>query len=148
MAKKDKSIKTVAGLVFKCVWLFIALIVFFHGLTMFLSYGEDEKFSGWLIWGGICCIPIIFEVIKDIFSGLKSGWAQGANDYTATIDSSSVTVENHPFMGAIVGLIGSIFCCVLIGPIFLGFKIIQAIFLILPFVISLISKKKKQNKGE
>ena len=145
MAKKKDEIKSVAGLVFKSIWLVIALVFFFAGMTMFTG---DKTFEGWLMWGLFCLFPMLGAVIRDAFVSGKRGARRGANMYTATVDSTSVTVSNHPFREALIEIAGTIIAAVLIGPLTLGVKILFAVIAIIKFVKVLIDRKKEAKQQE
>ena len=146
MGLKEKKINTVGGLVVQCIWMAVALFFFFSGLKMFR---EDKTFVVWLIWGANCCVPMLFDIIKSIVVEAKRGWNEGAREYSVTVDSSSVTVQNHPLRGAIISIVVTLFFGVLSGPIFLGLSLFGTLIAILEFVIHLIktNKSKKQDNN-
>ncbi len=139
MAKKNEGITSVAGLVFKSIWLAFALIMFFVGMAMFL---KDRTFGNWMLWGVCCMFPMLGNVIRDAVLEARKGARRGANTYTATVDSSSVTVQNHPFREALIGIVISIFVSLLLGPVALGVAMLTTIIQIVCFVIVLVKTKK------
>ena len=140
MAKKKDEITSMAGFVFKCIWLAIALLMFFAGMAGFLG---EKSFGMWLFWGFCCAFPMIVQVIRDAINSAKKGAREGANQYTITQTSSTITVQNHPFKQAVISLIVSIFASILMGPIFLGLNIILAIIQIVNYIMVLTIKKKQ-----
>ena len=142
MGLKEKKVKSIGGLIVQCIWLIPSLIIFFSGLSMFK---EDKTFLSWVIWGVVCCIPMLFDIIKSTVIEAKKGWAEGSREYSVTVSSSSVTVQNHPLEGAITSILVSLFMSALAGPIFLPVSMLSSVHAILVFVRELI-KAKKINK--
>lgn len=127
MDKREKA-KTIAGIVFKSLWILISLGLWIFGITVFIDYINSEAgVLGWFVWGLICTPAILGSVFGTAVGTTRSGWRSGANTYSATVDSNSVTVENHPFRGAITGFIGGLLAGVAMGPITLTFKTIRNI---------------------
>ena len=140
MARKTKEVLTKAGFIFKIIWLAVASFLFFMGLTMFL---QTKDFGSWMLWGAVCIIPIIGDIIRTIVSNTKKESAKGSREYTATVSSSGVSVKNNSFRNGLMSLVASIIISLLVGPIFLGIKMLTAVIEILSFVIALISTKNK-----
>ena len=135
--KEKKGIQSIAGLIFKSIWLAVALFFFAIGITMFVLYKDTMGFGAWLVCGFACLIPRLGVVIKETFSDAKKGARRGANDYTATVDSTGVTVKNHVFSGMITSIIAAIFVSLLFGVIVLGIEIIEAAIDVIRFSIKL-----------
>ena len=139
MAKKKDQITSVAGLVFKSVWLVIAVILFITGMLGFL---RDKSFGMWMAWGFCCLIPMLGNVIRDIIVSGNRGARRGANTYTASVDSTGVTVSNHPFREALIEIVATILASLLLGPIALGFKMLVTVIQIVSFSVTLAKSKK------
>lgn len=139
IAQWSKPINSVLGLVLRCIWLIISLLIVGFGWT-----------NEWFVWGFMCSLPIIGDVFRKAIAAWRSGWRSGANTYTATVTSYGVTVSNHPFRDAIIDFFLSLVISVLLGPIFLTFRIIIAIIDVVKYVIVLIKNKKEKtpNMGE
>lgn len=142
MAKKKQPINSVGGLVFKSVWLAFALLMYISGMYVFI---EHTNFGWWIMWGAFCAIPQIGTVIRNAYVSTREGAIEGSNQYTITATSSGASVSNHPFKGAIIGLIASILASLLAGPIVLAFGIIYAAIEIIQFSIKLARNKKASN---
>ena len=139
MAKKKDVITSVPELVFKSIWLAIALLLYFVGMAIFL---QDKTFGMWIAWGFVCAIPTLGDVIRSAVVEGRRGAVKGANTYTATVSSNSVTVQNHPFREALIGILVSIFASLLAGPVVLALKILTIVIQIVFFVIALVKTKK------
>lgn len=148
MKKELRSLKQAkARIIFVAIWLVIAFLFFFAGLDMFLS-AKERGFGDWMMWGFMCCIPIIGTVLRGVISGAKKGWNDGANQYTATVSDTHVTVENHPFRGAVLGIIGSIIGGCLAGPVLLGLYIIINIILLVQAILYIKNNKPAPQNNE
>ena len=124
MENNEKSIK-IASLIFHGVWLGLSLILWFCGLAIFSGGGD---FTNWIIWGALCAFPIIIPTIKMIAASTKSGAKDGSRNYTASVEGNTVYVQNHPFMGAVIGFGVGILGALLIGPILLAVYIVKNVF--------------------
>lgn len=144
MAKKKQGIKSVAGLVFKSIWLVFAAIMFAGGSMFFF---RAKSFSNWLIWGVFCLFPMLGSVIRDIIVSAREGARRGANSYTVSVSGNTATVSNHPFREAIISIVVSIFASILMGPVALGVYMLVAIIQIICFVIVLVKRKKAKNNA-
>lgn len=148
MKKELRSLKQAkARIIFVAIWLVIAFFFFFAGLDMFLS-AEERAFSEWMTWGFMCCIPVIGTVLRAVISGAKSGWKKGANEYTVTVSDTHATVENHPFRGAVLSIIGSIIGSCLIGPVLLGLFIIINIISLVQAILYIKNNKPAPQNNE
>lgn len=107
---------TVAAFVFRALWLILASAVWIYGIKHFLS---DKTFSGWLIWGIACAIPLCAEIVKQAISSGRDGRDEGANEYTVTVTDTSVTVHDNSVSGAVWGFVGGLIGGVLVGPVVL-----------------------------
>lgn len=136
--KKTQKALLISKIVFKAIWLAFAILFWVVGLLMFLSQRDiGEGFGGWLFWGGFCIFPCLIDVIKGVIDSAKQGWNDGANDYSASVSDTHVTVQNHPFRGAILGIISGIFGGLLIGPVLVVIKVLKAIIDIIKTIITL-----------
>lgn len=142
MAQKRKKIQSIAGLVWKCIWLFFASICLAAGLMMFF---QGQAFGDWMMCGFACSFPIIWIPLKMMFTMFRDGARQGARDYEVSVSSSYVTVQNHPFRTALVWLVLTTIFCLAVGPFILTYKIIEAIIDIVVYVVKLVKEKKKKN---
>ncbi len=133
------NIKSTVGLVFYIIWLIFAALFYFIGLDFFLSGGD---FGGWLQWGLFCFFPTIGTVIRNVWAEAKKGARKGANEYTVTVSSDSVSVENHPFRGFMISLVATVFVSLLLGPVDLAFRLLFTIIAIITYIIRLIKEKK------
>ena len=104
---------------------------------------QTKDFGSWMLWGAVCIIPIIGDIIRTIVSNTKKESAKGSREYTATVSSSGVSVKNNSFRNGLMSLVASIIISLLVGPIFLGIKMLTAVIEILSFVIALFSTKNK-----
>lgn len=148
MKKELRSLKQAkARIIFVAIWLVIAFFFFFAGLDSFLS-AEERTFGNWMFWGFICCFPVIGTVLRSAISSAKSGWKQGANEYTVTVSDTHATVENHPFRGAVLGIIVSIILCVLVGPVMLAFFIIINIISLVQAILYIKNNKPAPQNNE
>ena len=144
MAKRKEE-PSKKGLILKSIWLGIAVIFFAIGLTVFLGAVKSEGFAAWLIAGAICGVPVIWDMLKLIGKGAMQGWRDGANTYSATVTDTSITVQNHPIRGMIIGILVGIFMTLLIGLVWLAFRIVLTIITIINFAVAL-SREKKYGK--
>lgn len=135
----------IARIIFCSIWLAVALLLFFLGLSLFIE-AADRGFGDWLVFGIMCCFPVIGTVIKTVVKGAKSGWKEGANTYDVTVSQNSVTVSNHPFRQAILSIIASLFCCLIAGPIILVFFVIINVIDLIK-AISYVAKNKENQQA-
>lgn len=142
MAKKREGIQTIAGFVWKCVWLIFAAIMMFGGLYVFF---QQKTFGFWLVGGFFCSIPVIGFHLKTMFNSMRDGARRGSKDYEVSVSSSAVTVQNHPFRTALVSLVITTIFCLLIGVFYLAFKMILAIIDIVVFIVKMVKEKKSKN---
>lgn len=146
MAKRKVLVATVPNLVFKCIWFVFAAVFFGIGLGYFLSNKDAQGFLAWLGAGGICCVPVLTDIIKMVLDAGKEGARKGANDYTVTVTSSSVRVRNHPVSGFIFGILGGLIGSALIGLVYLGIKLIICLIEIIRIVVYLVQHSPKKPK--
>ena len=108
-------------------WLLFAAVSWMVGWYVFHDYIEKEggMFTAWMIWGGVCAIPLIITMIKMGIVGAASGAATGANTYTATQSGNTVYVKNEAASGAFWGFIMGLFLGVAVGHIILPFFFIK-----------------------
>lgn len=124
MKKELRSLtQAKARIIFLSIWMVIALLLFFVGMSVYLG-AEERAFVDWVVWGTMCCVPVIGTVLRAVITSAKSGWNEGANQYSATVSNNSVTVQNHPFRQAVLSVIAAILVCVLVGPVMLGIFVI------------------------
>ena len=112
MAQKRKKIQSIAGLVWKCIWLVFAILFLTAGLYIFF---QQQTFGFWLACGFACSFPIIGIPLKMMFNMFRDGARAGARDYEVSVSSSSVTVQNHPFRTALVYLVLTTIFCLAVG---------------------------------
>lgn len=125
MSEKAKF-KVSAKMIFKIIWIVLAITLWTIGCVMFAK-AQQDKFLYWFYWGALCSICIIGTVLKGASKQGRIGRAKGANDYTASVSGNTVTVENHPLRGAIIGFIGGLLGGILAGPIVLIIYMIKNI---------------------
>ncbi len=106
------------------IWYVIAIVFCLIGLVIYL---KNKNFSHWMIWGGLCCVPVLGTMLKFIFGMTRDGARDGANNYTVNVSDSSVSVSNHPFSTAIIYLILACIFSLIGGPIVLGINMIKNI---------------------
>ena len=121
MDKLEKT-KKISGIVFYSIWLALALILWIAGMGVFLG---EKSFTTWILWGAMCIFPIIIPIFKMIAGSAKKGARSGANNYTASVVGNTVYVENHPFMGALGGIVIGILSGLFAGPIVLAFYVVK-----------------------
>ena len=133
-------------LVKKCIWLGFALICFLAGLFMCLETAKnpDKVIAAYFWFGFFCIFPIIGVFFRIVGSGGKSGRSAGANHYTASSTDTTITVQNHPFLGWVIGILLGGVVGLLIGPIFLPIRMLIAIKDII--ILSIKLSKEKKNK--
>lgn len=121
--KGSTKAKVVSSIVFKSIWLVLAIGLWIGGLVAFNS--NEDKLAGWFIWGGLCSICVIWTLLKNAGKSAKKGARDGANDYTITDHGSHYVVENHPLRGAIIGFVGGLIGGVAIGQILVPIFVIK-----------------------
>ena len=131
------------NLIKKSLWLGFALTCFLIGLFICIDQSAKEGLAGYFMFGFCCIFPIIGFFFRLVSGGAKAGRKSGAENYTATQTGSTITVENHPFMGWIIGIVLGAIIGLLIGPIFLPIRMIIVIKDIIVLAIQL--KKEKNN---
>lgn len=124
----------IAKIVFFSVWGIFAILFWIVGMTLFL---EEKTLGTWLMWGFCTAFPLCITIAKSAWDGAKKGAQDGANQYTATISSNSVTVSNHPYRGAFMGLITGLLAGIAAGPIVLPVYVIKAILTIITAAFNL-----------
>lgn len=144
MAKRKEE-PSKKGLILKSIWLGIAVVFFILGLWVFLANKEDRGFGAWLGAGAICGVPVIWDMLKLIGGSAMQGLRDGANTYSATVSDTSITVQNHPIRGLILGILVGIFMTLLIGLVWLALRILLTIITIISFAVAL-SREKKNYK--
>lgn len=139
--------ETKTGFVFLCIWLGLAIICLVLGVGILLSEldGAGITFSLWMGSGLVCVIPVIGTFIPFIRRMTRQGRSEGANNYTVSESYGTVTVQNHPFLYALVYFLVAIALSVLVGlPTLLIFTIIRIILMIKWIVRA--AKAKKEAK--
>ena len=116
-------------LISKIIWLVLAIALWVTGLILFTN--NPDKLAGYLIWGALCTICTIKQVMSTAKKGAKDGRRKGANEYSITDNGSHYTVQNHPLRGAIIGFIAGILAGVLMGPILVPIYSITNVLLII-----------------
>lgn len=148
MKKELRSLNQAkARIIFVAIWLVIAFMLFFVGMSLFLS-GEERTFGDWMVWGIMCCVPILGTVLRSTIKMAKSGWNEGANQYTATVSDTHVTVQNHPFRQALLSIVGAIIGCILVGPVVLALYIIANIFSLIQAILYIKKNKPAPQNNE
>ncbi len=148
MKKELRSLtQAKARIIFLSIWMVVAFLLFFVGMSVYLS-GEERVFMDWVVWGVMCCFPVIGTVLRTVIASAKSGWNEGANQYSATVSSDSVTVQNHPFRQAALSVIAAILVCVLVGPVMLGIFIIINIISLIRAVLYIKKNKPAPQNNE
>ena len=56
---------SVAFIVFRIIWLVVAVFLWISGLVYFI---EDTRFMTWFGWGIACAIPLCVQIIKNSIS--------------------------------------------------------------------------------
>lgn len=106
--------KLMVVVIFKSIWLGLCALWFLLGGLAFISTIQSGQwFLGWLCWGFGCAILTITFTLRTIISGARDGARAGANTFT----SGNGYITNHPFIGGILGVLGSFFISLLFGPI-------------------------------
>ena len=141
---KKQRAKLIASIVFLGIWFILALSI---GLGAMSMWSEDKTFENWIIWGVLCTIPVIIPILKFVFESAREGARRGANDYTVTVTSSSVTVQNHPIRDALISLVLSVILSIVAGPFVLAFYVIKNIIKLIKTILALV-KVCKQIKAE
>lgn len=142
--KKKKPITSVSEakrkLIFTSTWYAFAILCGALGLYVFLS---EKTFGNWLLCGLLCCFPIVGVTVKNIVATVKDGYRRGANSYTVSVSSDSVSVENHPFREAVISLIIGILISLAAGPILLVIYMLLNIFDMVAAIKYLVANKKQ-----
>lgn len=152
MGKRRSQDFSKKNLILKSVWLGIAILFFVIGIVTFLSMvgqeTEGAPIYAWVAGGAICCIPIIWKIIKFIGGQTKKGWKEGANTYetTVTVGAQYVTAEtkNHPFREAVFGFLGGLIAALLGGMLVLPIFIIIEVVYVVRCSIWLSKQKKAE----
>lgn len=148
MKKELRSLKQAkARIIFISVWMIIAIVCLIVGLQMFLS-DEERGFGSWVMCGVACCFPVIGTVLRIAISNAKQGWKQGANEYTATVTDTHVTVSNHPFRQAILSFIVAVAISLVAGPIILGFSMILNVISLIQAILYVKNNKPAPQNNE
>lgn len=148
MKKELRSLKQAkARIIFLSIWMIIAIICLITGLYMFLSV-EERGFGEWIVCGVACCVPVIGTVLRFSLANAKLGWKQGANDYTATVTDTHVTVSNHPFRQAILSFILGFGLSLVAGPIILGVTIIINVISLIKAILYVKNNKPAPQNNE
>ena len=122
MNKKLILAKYIAILVFKSVWLFFSVLFLWAAFA-----ANSGGFGGWLLMGGICMLPLIIDLIREMIKQGKQGAIEGANTYYVRDCGSFLTISNAPGLGAFKGVIVAIIAYLLAGPILLILKMLLVI---------------------
>ena len=141
MAQKRKKITSIAGLVWKIIWLVFASICLAGGLIVFF---QEKTFGFWLVGGFMCSFPVLGFHLKTIFKSARAGARHGADDYEVSVSSTAITVGNHPIRTALVWFVLTAIFCLLIGVFYLAFKMLLAIIDIIVFIVQLVKEKKSK----
>ena len=109
---------SVAFIVFRIIWLVVAVFLWISGLVYFI---EDKRFMTWLVWGMACAIPLCVQIIKNSIDSARHGAHEGSHEYTITYspDTGNVDVRDHSVSGCLWGLLGGLFGGILVGPVVL-----------------------------
>lgn len=120
---------TKGKLVFKIIWIVLAIALWTIGLVLFLNAlnNNGDPLAMYFAWGGLCVIVTLRSFFTNLSSSTKRGRRQGANDYTVTDKGSHYAVENHPIRGAIIGFVAGIIAGLLIGPVLVPIHIIKSL---------------------
>ena len=141
MNKLEKTLR-IGAMVFRSIWMVIAIILWCAGLAVFQG---GMNFGYWMIWGFMCSIPMIVEVGKAVIDGTRQGARDGANEYSATIIGNTLYIENHPFRGAVIGFLGSIIGCVLVGPVVLPIYFLAVAF---KFITNILDYRRRLKESQ
>ena len=109
---------SVAFVVFRIIWLIIAVGLWVGGLVYFI---ERTEFMSWLTWGVACAIPLCVQIIKNTISSARRGAYEGSHEYTVTYspDTGNVDVRDHSASGCLWGFVGGLIGGLLVGPLVL-----------------------------
>lgn len=137
MNKLTKA-KAISGIVFYSIWIVVAVALWIVGFVVFQNNSEAEgTFIAWMYWGAICVVPILIPILRFAFGQGKDGARRGANDYTATVTDTHVTVKNHVFLNAFFGFIIAVIGGVFAGPVMLAGYFIYTLYKLIKCIISL-----------
>lgn len=150
MGKRRSQDFNKKNLIMKSIWLGIAVVFFIIGLVVFINMANSGEelggLFGWLAGGAICCVPIIWQVIKMVGRSTAKGWRDGANTYDTTITVTdthvTATTQNHPFREAIIGFFGGILGAVIAGLVVLPLFMISNIIYVIRCSVFLAKQKK------
>ena len=117
--------KHISIITFQSIWLGAAALFYFLGLYMFKQ--TSSAFGAWMLWGAFCVPVIIPFILRTAKKSSADGARQGANTYTASSYGNTISVSNHPFMGAVIGFFLGIFVGIAAGPIAVPSFAIKAI---------------------
>ena len=114
---------SVAFIVFRIVWLVVAVFLWVSGLVYFI---DDTRFMTWFGWGIACAIPLCVQIIKNSISSAREGAHEGSHEYTVTYspDTGNVDVRDHSASGCLWGFVGGLLGGLLVGPVVLPLYIV------------------------
>ena len=112
--------KDMAMFIIRVIWLIAALVVWIIALVMVLNpQGESADYAWWAA-GGLCCIPILFPVLRFVFRLTRGGAAAGSTVWDVGItESGRVYASNHAFSYGLITFIIAIALVVVAGLIVL-----------------------------
>ncbi len=136
MNRNDFEILSKAGLVFRIIWLVIAIALFTVGAVVYAHhYNNGGSVGGWFIWGGFCTIPVIGRVLARISGAARQGEEDGRKDIYATVEGNRIEFHDRSGSGWLIGGIVSIIISLLIGPIHLGYHMIMNLIAIIRYLL-------------
>ena len=143
MKKNKFEINSMGKCIFRIIWCAVAIPLW---ITMLIEFLKAQRESGsfafgmWMLWGAVCAVLSIGDSISVIRDSTRSGRADGAREYTI----SGNTISNHPFRGALIGLVAGIVACLLIGPVLIP---LYVIFYILGIVLFFVKRARAKKTG-
>jgi|GEM_PF-1596465 len=114
----------ISKIVIGIIWLIVALILWFAGLSLFLTETSfsDSYFGRWFLWGFVCAFPLIIDIIIFVFRSAKEGYAAGSKQYYGEVVGNRIYVKHQGVSGFFLSLLFGIFISLLVGPIYLVYK--------------------------
>lgn len=120
----NNNVFTKFSIILRSIWLFFAVPLWNIGLGCFIY---DPSFEMYMAWGVISCMLLIVPVIRNTFFGTTAGAISGSRRYNVYSYGGRIYIENHPFLGAVIGFIISLFLNLLVGPVLMVYYLVTTI---------------------
>lgn len=110
--------KDMVMFIVRIIWIGLALGIWIAALVMVNdpSYGE----YAWFYAGGLCCVPILFPVVRFIFRLTRGGARAGSTVWDVGVtDSGRIYAHNNAFLYGLIMFVIAIALAVVAGLIVL-----------------------------